>query len=127
MVRRVQFPLPSLPDVKQVPHHPEECLRGADGAVVVCCHLVANEVLALLGCQLFASPEGVDVDKVVDVLAPAGIKFNKANMNMYLPCIHHNLTPGLGVSQLTVSRKLSKSRMNRLCLYIFFASYHASA
>lgn len=33
---------------------------------------MADEVLALLGCQLLAFAEGIDVDKVIDVLAPAG-------------------------------------------------------
>lgn len=63
---------PSLPNVEQVSHHSEQHLRGIDGTVVVCRHLVADQVLALLGRQLLAFAEGVDVDKVVDVVTPAG-------------------------------------------------------
>ena len=81
----VRFLSPSLADVEQVSHHPEQHLRGADGTVVVCRHLVADEVLALLGCQLLAFTEGIDVDKVVDVLTPAGKQGNKQD----LPDVHH--------------------------------------
>lgn len=63
--------LPSFSNVKQVSHHPEQHLHSIDGTVVICRHLVANEVLALLGSQLFAFAKGVNVDKVVYVLAPA--------------------------------------------------------
>ncbi len=73
----VHFLLPSFADVEQVSHHPEQHLGGADGTVVICRHLVADEVLTLLSCQLLAFTEGIDVDKVVDVLTPAGTKFRK--------------------------------------------------
>lgn len=65
---------PSLPDVEQVSHHSEQHLCGVDGTVVIGRHLVTDQVLALLGCQLLAFAEGIDVDKVVDVLTPAGRK-----------------------------------------------------
>lgn len=67
----VQF-LPSFADVKQVSHHPEQHLGGADGTVVICCHLVTNKVLTLLGRQLLSFTKGIDVDKVIDVLTSAG-------------------------------------------------------
>lgn len=70
------FLSPSFADVQQVSHHPEQQLAGADGTVVVGRHLVPDEVLALFGRQLFAFAEGIDVDKVKDVLAPAVINLN---------------------------------------------------
>lgn len=85
------FSLPSFADVQQVSHHPEQHLGGADGTVVICRHLVANEVLALLGRQLFAFTKGINVDKVIDVLTPAETRLNKSNMEMYLTDIHHKL------------------------------------
>lgn len=75
----VQFPLPSLADVKQVSHHPKQHLCGAYGTVVICCNLVADEVLALLCCQLLAFSKGINVDKVIDILSPAG-KRNSINV-----------------------------------------------
>lgn len=72
----VQFLSPSLANVEQISHHPEEHLCSADGTVVICCHLVANEVLTLLGCQLLAFTKGINVDKVIDVLTPAGTNFS---------------------------------------------------
>lgn len=69
----VRRSLPSLPDVEQVSHHPQQHLCGADGIVVICRHLVANQVLALLCCQLLAFTEGIDVDEVVDVVTPAAL------------------------------------------------------
>lgn len=75
-----QFLLPPFADVQQISHHPEQHLGGADGTVVICRHLVADEVLALLGCQLFAFTKGIDVDKVIDVLTPAGTKLNRFKM-----------------------------------------------
>lgn len=71
------FLLPSFADVQQVSHHPEQQFVGADGAVVVGCHLVPDEVFALFGRQLLAFAEGVNVDKVKDVFTPAGISFFK--------------------------------------------------
>lgn len=72
---------PSLPDVKQVSHHSEQHLCGVDGAVVIGRHLVADQVLALLGSQLLAFTEGIDVDKVVDVLSPVGGQQQETNNN----------------------------------------------
>lgn len=43
------FLVPSFADIQQVSHHPEQQVVGADGAVVVSCHLVPDEVLALFG------------------------------------------------------------------------------
>lgn len=68
--------LPSFTDVQQVSHHPEQHLGGADGTVVICRHLVADEVLALFGCQLFAFTKGINVHKVIDVLTPAETRTN---------------------------------------------------
>lgn len=87
----VQALLPSFADVEQVSHHPEQHLCGADGTVVICSHLVTNKVLALLGRQLLAFTEGVNVDKVIDVLAPAGTKFDKSIVEMFLTDINHKL------------------------------------
>lgn len=70
------FLSPSFANVQQVSHHPEQQLAGADGTVVVGRHLVPDEVLALFGRQLFAFAEGIDVDKVKDVLTPAIINLN---------------------------------------------------
>lgn len=70
------FLSPSFANVQQVSHHPEQQLAGADGTVVVGRHLVPDEVLALFGRQLFAFAEGIDVDKVKDVLTPAVINLN---------------------------------------------------
>lgn len=72
---------PSLPNVKEVSHHPEQHLSGVDGTVVICRHLVTDQVLALLGRQLLAFTEGIDVDKVVDVFTPGHDKTHKAESN----------------------------------------------
>lgn len=45
---------------------------------------MTNKVLALLGCQLLAFTEGVDVDKVIDVLTPAGTELNSLIVEMFL-------------------------------------------
>lgn len=74
------FLSPSFADVQQVSHHPEQQLAGADGTVVVGRHLVPDEVLALFGRQLFAFAEGIDVDKVEDVLAPVVINLKLINL-----------------------------------------------
>lgn len=79
------FLLPSFADVQQVSHHPEQQFVGADGAVVVGCHLVPDEVFALFGRQLLAFAEGVNVDKVKDVFTPAGISLH------FKQKVHHKI------------------------------------
>lgn len=65
---------PPLADVEQVAHHAQQQLGGADGAVVICCHLLSDQVLALFSRQLLASPKRVDVNVVVDIVTAAGDK-----------------------------------------------------
>lgn len=90
--------LPSLADVEQVSHHPEQHLLDADGTIVICRHLVTNKVLALLCCQLLAFAEGIDVDKVVDVFAPAGTKLNYQTCSV----LHQKLSVELACSVATI-------------------------
>ncbi len=62
---------PSFADVKQVSHHPQQQLAGAYSAVVICSHLVSDQILTLFSSQLLSFTKRVNVYIVVDVITPA--------------------------------------------------------
>lgn len=79
---------------------------------------MTDQVLALLGCQLLAFAEGIDVDKVVDVLTPAGRKQQqKKKQNNLLV----NLLPPRGekkrlndsLTLLKIQREFQRKTLNR--------------
>lgn len=85
------FPLPSFANVKQVSHHPEEHLCGANGTVVICRHLMANEILALLSSQLLSFTKCINVDIVIDVFTPVGQRRTYTYLYLTLTLFRHGI------------------------------------
>lgn len=101
-----------LPKVQEIPHHPLQDLLGSHHSIELLCHVVPDQVLALLHCQLLPLPKGIDVGVVKNICASEeatkrpncdqGSRGRAGFAVPVLPCVLHSSAP----SQTEITRYL---------------------
>lgn len=74
---------------------------------------MTDQVLALLGCQLLAFAEGIDVDKVVDVLTPAERNQQQKKTKQFAPVTERKKLVNDNLTLFKIQREFQRKTLNR--------------